>query len=193
MYSDQITDSALIDAYLGGDGKAFSAIVHRHRSRLTHVARKYANNEMDVQDIVQEAFFKASVSLAKYRGEAQLSTWLHRLVKNAGYDFLNHRSQRESPTLDSGAYDPDRNPALAYDTEEEVDAQILVSDALATLRPEHREVLYLTDILGYSLSDVAEIQGVRPGTIKSRRSRAKETLRVTIGHQPAEEEVSDQV
>ncbi len=173
------TDDELIDAFLAGEDKAFTHIVHRHRQRLTHVARRYTNNDSDAQDIVQEAFLRASTALAKYRRDAQLSTWLYRLVKNAGYDYLNHRANRENPSLDSGAFDPDRNPALAYETGTEL--RLIIEDALSQLRPDHQEVLYMMEVAGYSLADVARIQGVRTGTVKSRRHRAKEALRAAMG------------
>ncbi|WP_293769471.1 sigma-70 family RNA polymerase sigma factor [uncultured Corynebacterium sp.] len=169
------TDDELIDAFLAGDDKAFSHIVERHRTRLTFVARKYTHNDTDAQDIVQEAFLKASTALGKYRRDAQLYTWLHRLVQNAGYDFLNHRANRENPSLDSGAFEIDRNPALAV--ESDTDLRIIMEEALSTLGPEQRTALYLTEVEGYSIADVAAYQGVQQGTIKSRRSRAKEALR----------------
>ena len=75
------SDEELVDAFIEGDNKAFSAIVERHRKRLTTVARRYTRNEYDAQDVVQEAFLRASCNLHNYRRESALSTWLHRLVK----------------------------------------------------------------------------------------------------------------
>ncbi|MBF9011468.1 MULTISPECIES: RNA polymerase sigma factor [Corynebacterium] len=171
----ELSDDQLIEAFLEGDDKAFGHIFHRHRQRLTYVARKYTHNDTDAQDIVQEAFLKASTALERYRGDAQLGTWLHRLVMNVGFDFLNHRANRENPSLDTGGFDPDRNPALAY--EHALDTQLMVREALARLGEAQRVALYLTEIEGLSLADAAAAQGVRTGTIKSRRARAKETLR----------------
>lgn len=171
----ELSDDQLIEAFLEGDDKAFRHIFHRHRQRLTYVARKYTHNDTDAQDIVQEAFLKASTALERYRGDAQLGTWLHRLVMNAGFDFLNHRANRENPSLDTGGFDPDRNPALAY--EHALDTQLMVREALTRLGEEQRVALYLTEIEGLSLADAAAAQGVRTGTIKSRRARAKQTLR----------------
>ena len=76
------SDEELVDAFIEGDNKAFSTIVERHRTRLTTVARRYTRNDHDAQDVVQEAFLRASCNLHSYRRESALSTWLHRLVKN---------------------------------------------------------------------------------------------------------------
>ena len=112
--STQPTDRELVDAFIGGDTKAFSAIVEKHRARLTAMARRYTRNDDDAQDIVQEALLKASCNMKSYRHDAALSTWLHRLVMNSGYDFLNHRSNRENASLDAEIIDDDRNYALAH-------------------------------------------------------------------------------
>lgn len=174
------TDEELVEAYIHGDAKAFNAIVERHRRRLTMVARRYTRNETDAHDIVQDAFLKASCTVSGFRHEAKLGTWLHRLVMNAGYDFLNHRANRENASLDSGAVDPDRNWALSYDTTYAIDQHIVMKTAFSLLRDDQREALYLTDIAGYGVREAAEYQGVKPGTIKSRRARAKQVLRAAL-------------
>ncbi|APT93552.1 RNA polymerase sigma factor [Corynebacterium phocae] len=173
------SDDELIDAFLEGDTKAFSGIVEKHRTRLLYVARKYVRNDHDAQDIVQEAFLKASLNLKNYRRDAQLYTWLHRLVQNAGYDFANHRSNQYNASLDSGIFDYDQNPALGYETD--TDLKIILANALATLGPEQRYAFCMTEVAGYALAEVAKQQGVQTGTIKSRRARAKSALRKAIG------------
>ncbi|MDO5032202.1 RNA polymerase sigma factor [Corynebacterium sp.] len=170
----------MVDAFIEGDTKAFSAIVERHRKRLTTVARRYTRNDHDAQDIVQEALLRASCSMDNYRGESTLSTWLHRLVMNSGYDFLNHRANRELASLDADIIDPDRNYALAHNPSDHLAEHVAVTQAMATLREDQREALLLTDVAGYPIATVAEVQGVAPGTIKSRRARAREVLRAAI-------------
>lgn len=178
------TDQELVDAYIGGDGKAFSAIVERHRSRLTTVARRYTHNDTDAQDIVQEALLRASRKLHTYRREARLGTWLHRLVMNSGYDFLNHRSNRENYSLDAGVVDEDYNHLLACTDDRDVDLRLTLCAALRLLRPDQRVALWLIDVAGFDVAEVARQQGVAPGTIKSRRARAKGVLKEAISFSP---------
>ena len=171
------TDGRLVENYIDGDLRAFTEIVERHRARLLWVARKYGHNEDDAQDILQEALFKASCSQHTWRYESSLSTWLHRLVMNSGWDFRNHRRQFEVPTLDDDSLPHDINPHLAVDPIGERDRMLQLEETLACLRPDQRTALWLIDVEGYSVSHVAEQEGVQPGTIKSRRSRAREALR----------------
>ena len=180
LVSAQPTDRELVDAFIGGDTKAFSAIVEKHRARLTAMARRYTRNDDDAQDIVQEALLKASCNMASYRHDAALSTWLHRLVMNSGYDFLNHRSNRENASLDAEIIEDDRNYALAHNPSENLAERITVAQAMETLREDQREALYLTDVAGYPIDTVAKVQGVAPGTVKSRRARARQVLRAAI-------------
>ena len=180
LVSAQPTDRELVDAFIGGDTKAFSAIVEKHRARLTAMARRYTRNDDDAQDIVQEALLKASCNMASYRHDAALSTWLHRLVMNSGYDFLNHRSNRENASLDAEIIEDDRNYALAHNPSENLAERITVAQAMETLRQDQREALYLTDVAGYPIDTVAKVQGVAPGTVKSRRARARQVLRAAI-------------
>lgn len=171
------SDQELVDAFIAGNSKAFSAIVERHRKRLTFVARRYTRSDDEAQDILQEAFLRASCKMHTYRREAALSTWLHRLVMNSGYDYLNHRSNRENASLDSEDFADDRNPALAHNPAASIDEHLAVKEAMRLLRPDQREALLLTDVAGYPIAMVAKAQGVAPGTIKSRRARAREVLR----------------
>lgn len=173
------SDDELVDAFINGDGKAFSAIVERHRRRLTYVARKYVSNEDEAQDVVQDALFKASRTLHTYRRDAALTTWLHRLVMNCGYDYRNHRSNRENHSLEGGI-EADRNWLLSHEPAISAEQRLIIEEAFKLLRPDQREALFLTDVAGYPVNDVAERQGVKPGTIKSRRARAKEVLRAAI-------------
>ena len=175
------SDEELVDAFIEGDNKAFSAIVERHRKRLTTVARRYTRNDHDAQDVVQEAFLRASCNLHSYRRESALSTWLHRLVKNSGYDYLNHRSNRENASLDTEDFDDDRNPLLAHNPSENLAEQLAVREAMELLREDQREALVLTDVAGFRVGEVATAQGVKPGTIKSRCARAREVLRAAMG------------
>ena len=177
----ELADNELVDRFIAGDAKAFSTIVERHRARLTFVARRYTNNDTDAQDVVQEAFFRASCNLHRYRRESALSTWLHRLVMNSGYDFLNHRANREHASLDAEVVEADRNVYCASDPFRGIDKRIAVTNAMLKLREDQRFAIYMTDIVGYPVAEVARHAGVAEGTIKSRRARARATLREEMG------------
>lgn len=179
------SDRELVTAYLGGDRRAFTTIVERHRTRLLWVARRYAHTEEDAHDILQEALLKASHKLHTYRAESTLSTWLHRLVMNSGWDFAHHRRHREQATLDEEVIPHDFNVRLSHDPTRLLDLALLLRHSMAKLRPDQRTALLLIDVAGYSVAHVAHREGVRPGTIKSRRARAREFLREDLATEAA--------
>lgn len=172
------SDQQLVEAYMGGDPRAFTAIVQRHRARLVYVARRYSRNENDVEDILQEALFKASRNMHTYRSEATLSTWLHRLVMNTGFDHVkaSRKRLRDVSIDDDERISPEANPVLAHDPTAHLDRTIVVRQALEALPETQRRALVLIDVIGLSVERAAAEMGVQPGTVKSRRARARAAL-----------------
>src|SRR6478609_9969135 len=79
-------DADLISRAAGGDSSAFQALVERHRSMVYRVAYQFAGNHYDAEDIAQEVFIKVYRSLDKFRQDAQLTSWMYRIVMNACID-----------------------------------------------------------------------------------------------------------
>src|SRR5918998_1225740 len=88
-----MADSDLISRAAGGDHAAFQALVERHRSMVYRVAYQFAGNHHDAEDIAQEVFIKVYRSLDRFRHDAQLTSWLYRIVMNA---CIDHR-RRQAP------------------------------------------------------------------------------------------------
>lgn len=184
---DYINDRQLVANYLSGDRHAFTLIVRRHRQRMFFVARNFARNEHDAQDIVQDALFKAARGMHTYRGEAKLSTWLHRMTINAAIDHQrrNERAGAQYSLDDDDQVTQDSNKHLAYNPLENMERTMAMRQALAVLPTAQRKALWLIDVAGMSVGDAAAELGVRPGTVKSRRHRAREAVAEAIG-EPAE-------
>ena len=89
-----MAESDLISRAAGGDPTAFQALVERHRSMVYRVAYQFAGNHYDAEDIAQDVFIKVYRSLDCFRHEAQLTSWLYRIVMNA---CIDHR-RRQSPS-----------------------------------------------------------------------------------------------
>src|SRR6476660_10228155 len=79
-------DADLISRAAGGDPSAFQAIVERHRSMVYRVAYQFAGNHHDAEDIAQDVFIKVYRSLDRFRQDAQLTSWMYRIVMNACID-----------------------------------------------------------------------------------------------------------
>jgi RNA polymerase sigma-70 factor (ECF subfamily) len=109
-----------------------------------------------------------------YRGDAAVTTWLHRVVVNACLDRIRRRKARPAESLG------ERDVAERIDEHRRTEARIDVHAALATLPEPQRAALILVDLQDYSVSEAAEILGVAEGTVKSRCSRARTALALVM-------------
>lgn len=179
------SDTALLAAHVAGDPAAFDTLIRRHADRLWAVALRTLSDREEAADAVQDALLSAYRKADRFRGEAAVTTWLHRIVVNACLDRA--RRQRARPTVplpETGPAEPvARGPGPA-----DSDTSLTVRAALAQLPIEQRAALVLVDVYGYPVSEAAHILGVAVGTVKSRCARGRARLAGRLGHlrnQPA--------
>jgi RNA polymerase sigma-70 factor (ECF subfamily) len=163
-------DRALLAAHVAGDPAAFTTLLERHRNRLWAVAMRTLGDPEEAADALQDALVAAFRNAASYRGDAAVTTWLHRIVVNACLDRVRRRQAR--PTVPLG----DRDVPWPQDAQAQVDTRLAVRQALAALPAEQREALILVDMEDLSVAEAAHLLGVPEGTIKSRCSRGRTAL-----------------
>jgi len=166
-------DAELLRAHVAGDRDAFGEIVRRHRDRLWAVALRTLGDPEDAADALQEALISALRGAGSFRGDAAVSSWLHRIVVNACIDRVRRRQAR--PTVPLAETDPPQRPV-------DSDTALDVRAALATLPVEQRMALVLVDMQGYSVADAAALLDVAEGTIKSRCARGRARLALLLGY-----------
>ncbi len=186
-------DRSLVAAHLAGDPEAFGTLFARHRDRLWAVALRTTGDAEEAADALQDAMVAAFRRADSYRGDAAVTTWLHRIVVNACLDRLRRRKVRLADPLPddvdergsavaagapgvlaSGSEgDAVADPADVVTRREGYDA---VLAALASLPFEQRAALVLVDMQGYSVDEAAAILECAPGTVKSRCSRGRARL-----------------
>ncbi len=176
-----LTDRELVERHVAGDGGAsFGELFRRHRDRMYAVALRTTGHRELAADAVQEAFISAFRRADAYRGEAAVTTWLHRIVVNACLDRLRRERVTVRRAADLGELDlPD--PRDAHGSAE---TAIDVRGALARLPEGQRLALVLVDMHGLSVAEAAHVLGVAEGTVKSRCSRGREALAGILGLRP---------
>lgn len=173
-------DRALMARHVAGDTDAFGELFRRHRDRLWAVAVRTTNDRELAADCVQEGFINAFRRAESYRGDAAVSTWLHRIVVNACLDRL----RRERDVLRRAGDAADIDVIDTHDRHGEAETGLDVRAALARL-PEHQRVaLVLVDMHGMPVADAAETLGVAVGTVKSRCARGRLALAALLGQAP---------
>ena len=177
---DESDDAALLRAHVAGDRDAFAELVRRHRDRLWALALRTLGDREEAADAVQDALVSAYRSADRFRGDAAVTTWLHRIVVNACLDRVRRRQARPTVPL------PEHEVGLVamgggmmpYDS----DTVLTVRAALDQLPAEQRVALVLLDMQGYSVAEIARMLNVAEGTIKSRCARGRARLAVLLGH-----------
>jgi RNA polymerase sigma-70 factor (ECF subfamily) len=173
------TDAELLAAFTGGETAAFEELVRRHQDRLWAVAIRTVADRQDAADALQDALISAMRAAPSFRGDAAVTTWLHRIVVNSCVDRIRRRRSR--PTVPLPEPGPDEL-AETGDRVAELETAIIVRAALERLPAEQQAALVLVDIEGYPVARAAEILSVAEGTVKSRCARGRARLAVLLGH-----------
>jgi RNA polymerase sigma-70 factor, ECF subfamily len=186
------SDTELLRRHVAGDSEAFGELFRRHRDRLWAVALRTMCDPEEAADALQDAMISAFRRAGDFRGDAAVTTWLHRIVVNACLDRLRRRAARPAVSAgDEQAFEAlvaqDSDPARATDTRLDIDA------ALRLLPPNQRAALMVVDMLGFSVADAAIILDTSQGTVKSRCARARARLLPYLAHLRGNRSASESV
>jgi RNA polymerase sigma-70 factor, ECF subfamily len=180
---DRLADAALLRAHIDGDPDAFAELVARHQDRMWAIALRIMRNKEDAADALQDAYISAFRRAGSYRGDAQVTSWLHRVVVNACLARLRAMRVRETEPFPENL---DRwrrlGNTMIQDPVEIKEQRSLVAAALDTLNADQRAALVLVDMEGYSVEEAAQILGCAPGTVKSRCARGRARLLPLLSH-----------
>ncbi len=166
------TDAALVRAAQRGDGEAVDELFRRHWPAVHRAAWLVVHDPAAAEDIAQEAFLSALRALDRFDRRRPLGPWLHRIVVNRAIDWSRARALRPETAADA------LGEAAAPDSARDVGEDILA--ALADLGPEHRAVVVLRHLLGYTPGEIAAMLDLPRGTVNSRLRRALDALALAL-------------
>lgn len=179
-------DRQLIERCQNGDREAFDALVRRYEKQAYNLAYRLTGNYDDASDVVVEAFVRAFQGLRTFRGDANFSTWLHRVVVNTFLDLRKRSKGRhqvvsleEQIELEGDALTrqiEDTSPGPQELVEEQEREQVL-QRAIDQLSPERRILIVLYHFENLSYEEIAQMLKLPVGTVKSRLNRARLALR----------------
>jgi RNA polymerase sigma-70 factor (ECF subfamily) len=177
-------DSDLIARAAAGDAAAFHTLVERHRAMVYRLAYQFAGNHHDAEDIAQDVFIKVYRSLDRFRHDAQVTSWLYRIVMNA---CIDHR--RRSAPAGWAPFTEDAELKMANTAEEApgpeeqaYGGQIgeVLAGEIARLPPGQRLVFTMRHHEGLKLSEIAAALGLAEGTVKRQLHAAVHRLRAAL-------------
>jgi RNA polymerase sigma-70 factor (ECF subfamily) len=181
----KLGDLALVAKARAGDRPALDVLVERHAPRVNRLTAQLVGDLEDARDAAQESLVKLCTKLRQFRGDAQFTTWLHRLVVNTCRDFQAKARVRQTeplPAVEPPAgeeSDPARAPVLG-------DLRRELAAGLGLLSADQRAVVVLRDVLGFSYEDIARAAKIPVGTAKCYVHRGRERLRVAVEEQRIE-------
>ena len=171
-----LTDlSLVVQVAVVGNRRAFDELVRRYQSP---VRRFFLNQTLgDSQlsdDLAQDTFIKAYMNISKFRGLSSFQTWLMRIAYNVFYDYT--RSQKNHADWNNDRSEAGDMGSCLRDSGESPTLKMDLYAALALLKPDERTCITLQLIDGYDIGKIAEITGIKEGTVKSHLSRGKDKL-----------------
>lgn len=180
------TDTVLVLRCQEDDTEAFDEIVSRYKDGIYNYVRRMISHPDDVDDITQEVFVRAFMSIKSFRRESNLRAWLYRIAGNLCVDRYRRRGTEKrifaGLERDNGD-DPPETPDLRDDTFEparlceRAELQAEIQKALCRLPDKLRATVLLYDMEDMSYEEIAEALGCPIGTVKSRLFNARMRLR----------------
>lgn len=176
-------DLPLIDRFKGGDQAAFEELVLKYQDRIYNLCRHMLGNTHEAEDAAQDAFLKAYQKLKDFKPEASLYTWLYRIAVNTCLDYKKRpffeslfKKAEGDEFVDESASDWP-SPEKLYESKQ---IGLALHKSIKKLSSKLRTAIVLKEIEGFSYDEIADILEVSIGTVKSRISRAREELKVSM-------------
>jgi RNA polymerase sigma-70 factor (ECF subfamily) len=186
-----LTDEQLVELALGADPEAFGEIVRRWERKIFALCFGMLGREDDASDAAQETFVAAYRNLGKFRGEAKVSSWLHRIAVNQCLTTKRRQKTRAEDfiTDDEGVEErtfiaaPHHSPAR---TTEKTERLTLVRQAVGALPTDLRQVIVMKEFEEMTFQEISDTLEVPLSTVKSRLYTALKQLRMKLERTPVE-------
>lgn len=176
-------DEDLVRRSVQGDRGAFDTLVEKYYKKIYSLCYRFVGDAEEASDLAQEIFTAAYQNLKKFRGDAKFSTWLFQIATNRGKNKFKYLKRRGYfAARGHGESEDDRDSAQRVIPDNSTNPETLlashqmqkiVQDAINELDPDHKEIVILRDIEGFSYEEIANILNLPEGTTKSRLHRAR--------------------
>jgi RNA polymerase sigma-70 factor (ECF subfamily) len=181
-------EAQFIERLKRGEAAAFEELVAERSGEIYGLLFRLTENSEEARDLTQETFLRAFQSIDRFRGEADLRTWIYRIAINQARNrwrwwrrrrrdttisldgFQGDSTQTVMSTLAESGDDPEQQ-TLAHERE------VVLRAALQRVGRAYRETLILRDIEGFTYEEIATALGINVGTVKSRLARGRQELR----------------
>lgn len=182
-------DRSLLAKARVGDIEAFEELIESYRKKVFNIALRMVGNREDASDLAQEVFIRIFKSLKSFKEESQFSTWVYRITTNVCLDHIRKNKKTNNVSLEEEIELSENSVKKQYSDAspspdiiaERNEVRRIISSAVRLLPEDHRSVIVLRDIQGFSYEEISKILNCPEGTVKSRLNRARQILRERLG------------
>jgi RNA polymerase sigma-70 factor, ECF subfamily len=171
---------------VGGSEAAFEAVMRQHNGRLFRVARAILKDDSEAEDALQDAYLEAYKHMADFRGDAQMSTWLTRIVVNQSLMRLR-RQRRHRIVVPFEQQDDHEQVEMADENAEppssaalRAEVRQLLEERIDELPVAFRTVFVMREVEDMTVEETAACLGIPPATVRTRLFRARALLRAAL-------------
>lgn len=186
-----MTDPKFIAALKAGKSSAYMKLMKDFEQKVFATCISFVPNKEDAEDIAQEVFVEVFRSIAKFKGESKLSTWIYRIATNKSLEFIRKKNAKkrfafmqsifgnEIPLDKTTFFTEFKHPGILLENKEQSET---VFKAINLLPDSQRVVFTLAKIDGKSYQEIVEITGKSLSSVESIMFRAKKNLRKSLEH-----------
>lgn len=176
-----LTDEQLIRKSLDGDEEAFGEVIRRWERKIFALCYGILGCREEALDATQEAFMLAYKNLSGFRGEAKVSSWLHRIAINQCLTRMcSAKSREESLEFEEGALVITSSSNSPFDVVEEKERALLIRKAIRSLPFELRQIVIMKEFEDMTFQEIAEVLDMPVSTVKSRLYLALRQLKLRL-------------
>ena len=176
-FADIDIDPGIIRRAANGDAKAHEIIYRAFSAPVYSICLRFTKVPAHAEDLVQETFIEIMRSIAKFRGEAALGSWIRRIAVTKSLMFLRSAWTKRGQMLTDDWHEVTEGDALSHGISRHPDDAIDLDSALANLSDVSRAVVWLHDVEGFTHKEIAGFMGKTESFSKSQLSRAYQRLR----------------
>ncbi len=166
-----------------GDEAALEELIYGYEKRVYNTAYRFMGNEADAFDMAQESLIKIYKRLSSFKRQSSFASWVYRITVNTCLDGL--RKRKKAPvsiesSIENGASYEDKSIVTPEEYTLSIEKRENIQSAINTLSDEHKSVIILRDVNGFSYEEISGLLDISIGTVKSRINRGREKLKALL-------------
>lgn len=166
------TDKNLVQECLAGNTRAFESLIDKYQKKIFNIVYRMTNNYNDAEDITQSVFIKVYENLGRFNPKFKFFSWLYRIALNESLNLMNQKKRLVE--LDDNFIQLEKTPEEEYD---DLELSERIQNALMKIDSEHRILIVLKHLEGFSYQEMAYMLDLTEQKVKSRLFAARQVLK----------------